>query len=178
MGIKPGTYLGGIRCVEDLRLRSHVDEITGCWHCRIGLRKGISYVCLQLDGRNVKMSGRRAALLLSGVDPKPGQVAFATDTCEGRDCVNPEHARWGDTAARMQWLGRQGVFSTPERCAHLARANKHRAKLTDEQRLEVRTSSEQCKVLAERLGVTPSLISQTRNRRSSRPAISVFGWRP
>lgn len=179
MGNKAGAYLGGIRTLEDLRLRSHVDDVTGCWCYRLYLNaNGLAYVRATVDGVQVKALGRRAALLLAGSKPKPGQVAYPKADCFTTECVNPKHARWGSTRDRMRLHAARGMFSTPERRLMLITNGRQASKLSDEQRLEVSMSNEPPTQAAARLGISKERVSQLRRGMKTKLATTVFDWRP
>lgn len=173
-----GTYLGGIRTPADLLLRSNVDEDTGCWRWKGRCQKGTPFMTLTIDGHERNTSGRRAALILSGSLPKDGQVAYPSDRCAFHDCVRPKCARWGSVSERMQYVARLGKFNDPGRLARLAAYNETRRKVSDEQVLEILLSEENGVELAKRMPVGPRQISYIRNRTATRPAISIFEWRP
>ena len=104
-----GTYLGGIRNLDDLRLRCVVDEDTGCWHWRLSKCDGVPKVHVThpaLPRPGHIMRGRRAALLLArGRDLPAGHVAYARLTCQSADCVNPSHCQSGDRHAHGRQFG-------------------------------------------------------------------------
>lgn len=179
MGNKTGDHLGGIRALEDLRLRCHVDDVTGCWCWRMHLnRNGLAYVRAEIDGVRVKGLGRRIALLLAGKPPKAGQVAYPRAKCFTTACVNPEHARWGTTRDRMRFHSSRGMFSTPERRLMLISNGRQASKLSDEQRLEVSISTEPPALAAARLGISKERVSQLRRGARTKLATTVFDWRP
>jgi hypothetical protein len=162
-----GTYLGGIRTLEDLRQRCVIDAETGCWHWRLSFSQGSPRVHLQhpaaAGGRlGVAMRGRRAALLLAtGSDLPPGHFAFARACCKADDCVNPAHSRSGNRQQHGEWLRKTG---------------KVKNLLT-----KSLASDEPNQALADRLGVSKFVIYQVRNGRThvgALPGASVFSWRP
>ena len=185
MSHKPGTDLGGIRTLEDLRIRCYVSEETGCWHCRMAMCDGAPRLHLvRLDGKHVTMRGRRAALYLRDGEMLPaGHIAFARASCHANDCVNPDHTRSG---SKKQWgaeIARRGKWKgLPAKVAANERTNRRRRALTDEQAERVRKCELPATVLAEEFGVSASLVRGVRTgarymRRSAPPA-SVFAWRP
>lgn len=178
MAPKKGQRLGGVYELEDLRLRSHIEPECGCW--RWGMRTnpaGTASVTIVIDGKKRDMNGRRAALLLAGVKPQPGQEAIALPHCPHTDCVNFAHSFFGSRKQRNEALAARGAWSDPSHYAAIAAHARSVRKLDDEQRLEVACSSEPGSVWAERLGVSESLISQIRRGERRTPVASVFEWR-
>jgi hypothetical protein len=178
MAPKKGQRLGGVYELEDLRLRSRIEPECGCW--RWGLRKnpaGAASVTMVLDGKKRDMNGRRAALILAGFKPKPGQDAIPLAICPHVDCVNFEHSRFGSRKERNQALAARGVWGDPSNYAALVAHARSIRKLDDNKRLEVACSPETGKAWAERLGVSESLISAIRRGERRSPVASVFEWR-
>lgn len=178
MAPKKGQRLGGVYELEDLRLRSRIEPECGCW--RWGLRlnpAGSASVSIVLEGKKRDMNGRRAALILAGFTPKPGQDAIQLPLCPHTDCVNFEHSRFGSRKERNQALAARGVWSDPSNYAAIAAHARSIRKLDPEQRLEVACSSETGKAWAQRLGVSESLISAIRRGERKTPVSSVFEWR-
>lgn len=130
-----GTYLGGIRTVADLRERCYVDDDSGCWHWRLGGSCGWPRVHIPHPKTGVKtaMRGRRAALvLLRGKDLNAGQIAFAIDACESKDCVNPAHCRSGTKATWGKSIAGTAAARTPAKVESARKAGIGRRKLTRE----------------------------------------------
>ena len=178
MAGKKGQPQGGIYALEDLRLRSRIEPECGCW--RWGLRKsssGSASVTMFIDGKKRDLNGRRAALILAGIKPKPGDEAIAKPHCPHVDCVNFEHSFFGSRKTRNEALAARGAWSDPSNYAALVAHARSIRKLGDEKRLEVACSPETGKVWAERLGVSESLISAIRRGERRSPAASVFEWR-
>lgn len=180
MAPKKGQRLGGIYELEDLRIRCRIDAECGCW--RWGLRlndSGAAEASVMVDGKKRDITGRRASLILSGPAPKPGQEAIPRAICQHMDCVNPGHSRWGSRRERQVALAARGRWSKPLDYARLVETSRARRKLDDDQRLEIASSTERLSVLAQRYGVSESLVSGIRRGVSRRGApTSVFGWRP
>jgi hypothetical protein len=175
-----GKDLGGIRTLDGLMQRCHVDSTSGCWHCRLYLNQGrfpqVNIIHPE-TGQAVKMMGRRAALILAGKPPNPGHVAFARSNCEATDCVNPEHSRsaskkvWGKALAasdRMKGL--------PNKIAANRKTAASQRILTSDQVREIRVSDEPAAALGKRLGVSSYAVWSVRNGKTHKPASasSVF----
>ena len=178
-----GKYLGGIRSVECMRKRSHVDPDTGCWHWRLAIVQGNPKVHFIMPdtGLGTAMRGRRAALYLHrGADLPAGHVAFARPTCKSRDCVNPAHATSGDRDAHGMSLRQSGaVAGLASKCAGSRKGWDGRRKLTPEAVADIRSSSESNLELAARWGVSQFAIWSCRVGQTHRNAVagsSVFNW--
>jgi hypothetical protein len=183
----PGTYLGGIRTLEDLRERCVIDADTGCWHWRMAITQGAPRVHLQhpQDGRKVTMRGRRAALLLAtGRDLPRGHTAYARHCCQADDCVNPEHSRSGNRREHGQWLTKSGKVKNllGKRAASRRGWDTRGRKVTPEMRQDILNSTDEpWQALADRLGVSKFVIYQVRKgltHSAALPGASVFNWRP
>lgn len=178
MAGKKGQPQGGIYELEDLRLRSRIEPECGCW--RWGMRKnpsGSASVTMFIDGKKRDLNGRRAALILAGVKPKPGDEAIALPHCPHVDCVNFEHSRFGSRKQRNEALAARGVWSDPSQYAAIVAHARSIRKVDDEMRLEIACSPEPGSAWAQRLGVSESLISQIRRGERRTPVASVFEWR-
>lgn len=176
-----GAYLGGIRTVEDLRKRSHVDEETGCWHWKLALNGNSPKVWFQLGDKRTCMRGRRAALsVLNGECLPANLVAFATRDCKSDDCVNPAHSRAGDRKQAGAALAKSGrTKGLPTKILASRKSGAKRAKFTPQIVEEIRSSSEPTASIAKRLGVAQNTVWQCRIGNTYKPlGASVFNWRP
>lgn len=177
MSHKHGAYLGGIRTVEDLRLRCYVDECTGCWHWRLAMDDGFALVHFVAPdtGERKKTRGRRAALwLANGHDIGPGRVAAAH--CESSDCVNPAHAK----SMTNQQLGREITGTYPPRAGLPIRGRK----LTPAQVIAIRAGGKSCEAWARELGLASRTVWAARVGETFRylppatPTVFSLGSRP
>jgi hypothetical protein len=162
-----GAYLGGIRCVMDLRDRCYVDKDTGCWHWRLATCQNLPKV--HLHGRKHAVRGRRAAMILSlGRDLVQGEMAVAK--CDSLDCVNPGHAFIGTRKDHAEWMRKTGRSKSVKKQISIlkARMARKKTKLSFEIAREMRASDEPTHVLAERYGVAKSAASAARSGRSWR----------
>ena len=185
MPTKTGDYLGGIRTVEDLRIRCVVDAETECWHWRLAMVQGspkVHFVAPDGSGRRT-MCGRRAALYLHrGIDIPRGHVAFAKLMCRSADCVNPEHSTSGDRHAHGAWITAAGVHNWPDAKAKRSAASrkawdKRGRKLTAADVQQIRASSESAAKIAGRIGVSQFAVWAARVGNTHRPHLpqaSVF----
>lgn len=184
MSFPKGTRLGGIRTVEDLKLRSVVDEDTGCWHWSMAMFAGAPRVHAWLPdtGREVTMRGRRAALYLEqGHDIPAKHIAYARHCCKSDDCVNPAHSRSGTKAQWGKWLTKTGkTKNLPSKCVAARKGwDKRGRKLTPEDVADIRSSKDSIVKTARRLGVSTGAVSSVLQQLSHRPLMagaSVFTW--
>ena len=59
-----GTYLGGIRSVEDLRLRSRICEESGCWRYGLAVSDNGAELSVLVEGERLRCRGRAAAVMM------------------------------------------------------------------------------------------------------------------
>jgi hypothetical protein len=108
------------------------------------------YGKLNIGGRY--LSVHRLALALATGEEPDGMYA-AHGPCNKRACMNPRHLRWATPAENSNDRHRDGT---------LYRGPRRWAKLTEEQVIEIRTSTERSARLAERFGVSDSTICNIR----------------
>lgn len=170
MSHEHGAYLGGIRCIEDIRQRCVMDDETGCWH----LRTARGRVFPKGDGRTQRIwvhgrgavSATRAVWELAHGRPVRGDRR-AVRTCESYDCANPEHIKaLNESQAMSLHTGKR----TPARDEQLRRLQQSRRALNAEQVRAILLSDESTRVAALRFGVSQSTIWGVRNGRTYRSA--------
>lgn len=128
----------------------------GCWEwegCRSDTGYGTFYA-----GR-VYSSHRYSWELHNGPIPKGMCVLHR---CDNRACVRPDHLWLGTKADNSRDMAAKGRERAPSKPG----SQHHGAKLTEAAVLEIRASADSGRVLAERYGVSPSLISLVRKRRA------------
>ena len=156
----PGAYLGGIRTVEDIRLRCYVDPNSGCWRWRLHFSRGRSCCVWFLEGVEHKGTASRAAWMLSGRRLEPGWVVSRyRSLCDSDDCCNPEHHRAGPKGKVLPKL------TAEQRTRHrigVTLESRRRSKLNMQAVLEIRHSDAPCHAEAAKWGVGPTTISQIR----------------
>lgn len=183
MSHEHGSYLGGVKCIETLRDRCRVDPHTDCWHWSLSVCQGTPMVWLHLGGgRRVKMRGRRAALFLArGTDLPAGHLAYARKSCNSSDCVNPAHCMSGSKAQWGSDMAARGEFKNiPSRIRASRETGARMRALTDDQAHEVRHSNLTLRELAQKFGVSVSLVGEVRRGvryREVANGASVFAWR-
>lgn len=179
MSVAKGQNLGGVFTVDDLMQRSHVDEDCGCWHWKQWCwPSGMPGVWVMHNGEKAKVSGRRAALILSGKLVRRGDKAYATENCYSADCVNPAHARIGRMRDVMKLAAARGVFDDPKHHAHLVISAKARSRLTEAKRLEVALDrSITANEAALKHGISQRMVNRIRAQLGRKTVASVFEWR-
>jgi hypothetical protein len=183
-----GTYLGGIRTLEDLRIRCAVDDDTGCWHWRLSKCDGVPKVHVThpaLPRPGHIMRGRRAALLLArGRDLPAGHVAYARLQCTSKDCVNPAHCQSGDRDAHGVYLTKSGRVKGLLSKAKASRAmwDKRGRKVTPEVRAHILASEASTYALAKELNLSQFAVWSVRQKGAVHTPhlaqASAFTWRP
>lgn len=183
MGQKKGADLGGVRTLDDLMLRCHVDADTGCWHWRGAMQtrsNGSSEPRVWLADECRTVTIRRAAWLLAGKrELRNGETVWCRCRCE--NCGNPAHMSAGTKAQWGAWVHQRGhLRGRPERSA-INRRNKlesGQTKLTPEL-VQWAIESPQLGVdAAWGLDVSPTTLSRVRLRKTFAPlvpAASIFG---
>ena len=181
MSIEPGTYLGGVRTIEDIRSRCFIDEDTGCWHWKLAINGGAPHIHFHLDGKSVVMRGRRAVKVLeTGQRLSKSLNCLGLDSCDP-DCVAPAHIKVANRKALGAQIRRTGKCKTLKKKASGRDAAKAKRKLTVDQVLEIRSSDFSQRALAQQFGVSQCTIWAARSGKSFREGLannSVFNWRP
>lgn len=173
----------GIRTVDDLMARCHVDEYSGCWHWRLATYRGAARASVLVNGKAQMMSGRKASLLLSGQEIKEGHRAFARPFCRSKDCVNPAHSQSGTVKKHGAVMAKVGTLKGIPAKVRSARENgRKNSKLTLDLAREIRDSSESYRELSERLGVDEKTIYGVKHHfrwkecANVLPTADVFAW--
>ena len=99
--------------------------------------------------------------------------------CRESHCVNFDHMQITTKAGVGKLAAKEGAYAA--RRGKVMLLSRARAKLTLEKAREIRMSDESKRVLAQRYGVSPSLIGNIRRGEAWREAAngaSVFNWRP
>ena len=175
MSIKKGHYLGGIRTLDDLRLRCVcLDDADKCWHLLGARRQPLVRDIVHVFGIG-GMTATRAAWMLSGKPLMPHLVVFRT--CESRDCVNPDHLHQGPRRSVVKQNAASGLYRSPEQIAPLLAASASRRKTTLEMVKLIVESDLSAPALAKVLPISAGRINVIRRERRARPN-SVFSWRP
>jgi hypothetical protein len=185
MSFRSGTYLGGIRDLEDLRLRCRIDADTGCWHWSLALDRGQAKVHFVTpdSGRYVCTRGPRAALYLAlGRDLPAGHRAWHHVRCTSADCVNPGHCVSGDRERYGEHIRATGQLrGLPQTLAANTRTARAKfAKLTEAQVRQIRLAEGTQEQIAERFGVSRARIGAIRRGEGWRDVLtnaSVFSFR-
>jgi hypothetical protein len=181
-GIKMGQYLGGIRNIDDLKMRCLIDDETDCWHWRLGKTKGkYPKISFKISGEAQSRTGVRAVFVLLGRDVPDGYTVYHYK-CHSIDCLNPAHLKMGTHKEKWAHIKAEGYMrGNPTRLlANKATAMK-RCKVAAHLGL-ILNSDKTSVELAKELGIHASTIRSARSRSSTgAPQVanaSVFTWRP
>lgn len=178
MSYPKGANLGGIRTIEDLRLRCRIDEDTDCWHYGKASRSHHAPgVRLAVLGQEMVSLGVAIAVLSTGKRPEKGVCWHVT--CTTPQCANPDHRKAGTRRSQMRSANYKPAAQT---LAKIASTKRSKSALSKDAIEAIRSSDETLAVLSERHGVSPSHISRIRLGQcwseTAAPAASVFSWRP
>lgn len=171
-----GTRLGGIRTLDDLRDRCHIDDDTGCWIWRGATTRARPSLWLPAIGTRTS-SGNAICILVTGERPKKGAIWHVT--CGETLCCNPAHRN------------RRGNRSTQMLAAKITRSPATRAKIAKTKVVDspfdaaviaaIRMSAGTLEEVAEQFGCSPSYASRVRRGelRAQTVAVnsSVFAYR-
>jgi len=170
------TRRAGISHVNDLRARCRVDPITDCWHWTGATDRGLPAMWHAPTRTRTTMTGIMRLLLED--DPGPTMHWYAA--CGNPRCGNPAHRKAGTRSELQRTLQPR---KTPAQRAAVARG-KHAqpgSRYNAETAAAIRGSDEILRVLAERHGLSISMVSRIRMGKAWAVApqgASVFGWRP
>ncbi len=131
------------------------EPYSGCY-LWFGAHDRQGYGRISVGGRSgqAQVSHRIAWQLHRGEIPNGLDVCH---TCDTPECVNPDHLFVGTRRDNMQDAANKGRTTIGER--------NPQSKLTEAQVLEIRSSPESRKVLAQRYGVLPNAISRIKSRK-------------
>lgn len=115
----------------------------------------------RVNGKARYIAAHRAAYVLAHGDIAAGLVVM--HSCDVRTCVNPAHLSLGTQAQNVHDAAKKGVYN-------LSADNSAKRKLTDNDVLLIRESTENRSVLAEQFGVSPGYITQIKLIRVRRAA--------
>lgn len=161
-----GTHLGGVRSLEDLRLRC-VCRV-GCWHLRTArgrrYQRGDGPMRIWSALHGTSLLARRLAWELHTGAPVPSGRSVI-DTCEEHDCVNPDHLRAVSRQECVRVMVERGLTATPAKTIANRLQGAKRSRISPEVWGWVYESTQSSAAIAVVLGVPHSHISQKRARR-------------
>lgn len=180
MSMPKGTHLGGIRELEDLRLRCRVDPDTGCWHFggkEHRRQAGSVAPRVWFDGKCTTIP--KAGWLLAGKPLKEGHNVWPR--CRTHCCGNPAHLLSGTKAQWGKWVKDRGFMrGRPERSAINRRIKLQTGQcaLTLELVSWIRDSSQTGREIAHALNVSEQVVSRARrgDTYAVAPVASIFAW--
>jgi hypothetical protein len=147
-GFPTGTDLGGIRCIEDLRLRCRIVEGDDCWHWAgaFDTKKNLPKLWFPLFGTTTT-PGPVIAFLKTGCRPKKSRWL---SRCGSGDCVNPDHWAVSSHAEACRRRPRKNTAVGDYRATLARRA---RAKLDDASAADIRAREHGAQHYADKYGV-------------------------
>ncbi len=178
-----GTKLGGIRTIEDIRLRCYCQPETGCWHWRgAAKRKGDKVIEPRVwlaDARKCSTLSRASWSLAKGVEVADGKTVWRK--CLQLDCGNPDHMMTGTKKKWGDWVKRKGYLrGLPVRVAinRKIKIKSGQTKMTMEMAEQIRRDPRTGVEIAAELGVSSQVVSRIRTRKTFVPVVasSVFSW--
>lgn len=138
-------------------LRARCEEEGHCWLWTGYFGNGVPMVYSKGRMRSVRL------VLLELQGPVRRSAKYFAPTCGNAACVCPDHIAQRHPAEHMAHMGRNVDSRGPARRIKLtAHARATKAKLTIEQAREIRMSTESGPVLAERYGVSRSIVNRIR----------------
>lgn len=176
-----GSDGGGVRTVDDLRMRCVVDEDTHCWLWR-GATRVASNRCTEtrvwVPSLARVLPVPRAAWIVAGKrELQKGETVWRR--CSEDQCCNPAHLMAGDKAAWGAFVASKGLFAgRPERSAinRAVKINSGCTSITMELAAWARESDQMGVDVAHALGVSSTVVTRIRKMRTFAPVrtASVF----
>lgn len=149
-----GNWYGGIRTIDDLRLRT-VDE-GDCWIWK-GALSSSGQPSLWLHGGHKFSAGGAIKFLLTGEKPTPGFVW--APMCRSALCVNPAHRKEMTVLEHRRWSRTDRTLA--QRIVY-AKLKQQASRIDWNIVHEIRASSQTHEQLAEKHGLSISMISKIR----------------
>jgi hypothetical protein len=178
----PPRKSGGIRTIEDIRQRCHVEADTGCWIWRGYASKDMSpHPVMRLAALGICVSaGAAISLITRGERSTPAKVMYAH--CGNSLCCNPAHRRSGGKKAAMKVAGQTGRPKPADVVAKMTRAARARSPFTADDVSDIRAlqGKEPARNVAARFNVCTATICRIwkgQNWRTATTGSSVFNWR-
>jgi len=132
-----------------------VNKITGCWNTYNGAKKHEGYRTFQIkyNNKNKTITAHRFSYIVHKGDIPNGLVVM--HTCDNPRCINPKHLILGTRKQNTQDMIDKGRHYTGEGLS--------RKKLTDQQIINIRNSTESSYQLAKIYPVSPTQIRRIKN---------------
>lgn len=161
-----GAHLGGVRTIEDVRQRCHVDEETGCWHLRTARGRKVDTTRthrIWVHGLGSISVTRAVWELTHGCRVPKGKKAVRS--CRSRDCVSPEHVVALTDGDHKRLMHSLGLFMVGKRAETFERTCR-RAKLSEDDVRYILSSPWSAAKIAKAYGVRAETISKVRRGES------------
>lgn len=163
-----------------LEIVARFNGVDGCWEwpMSINVQTGYGQFVIRVGGKSINIAAHRMSfsVLVCGISDGMGIL----HRCDNRSCFNPKHLFQGTAADNMADMCAKGRSAKRSLTAyrgndHWTRKNpekitygeqRYQSVLTEDNVLEIRSSSETGRALARKFGVTPSAISAVKNKKS------------
>jgi hypothetical protein len=149
---------------------ARVTEEGNCWTWTGSLQNNVPM--MPMGKRQRYIPARRYVMQAMGIPAKAG-MAFLGATCGNLSCVKPEHIKQRTVKEQMRVMGKNVTNGNELLRRHKIALSKRKlyGKLTPETALEIYSSTESGDVLAERYGVSKSLVNRVRRGDSWKTAL-------
>lgn len=164
--------MSGIRTLEDMRQRCHVDDETGCWLWRMAVANTTPSMRLPALGRTVA-AGVAICFLTTDALPAPGVIWHRIDTCRSMLCVCPAHRTAGTQLSKMAFM--RGTKKPPLTKVRMAAARRAHSVVTEAIVADIRSSKLTGTELAGKHGISVSHACRIKRNTARRPlGVSAF----
>lgn len=150
-----------IHTLKTLEALSRWDD--DCLEWRSYMIKGL-YPQVFHDGSMIMV--RKLVMQLAGRETPP--MSYYKPSCDNPRCIRLEHIKIVPSGRHMTSMAYAVDHQSPVRIAKLQKAAAPRRKLTDEQVMEIRASSDATRDIAARYGISKSIVCKIKRNRSNR----------
>ncbi len=174
MAMQQGTYVCGVRTLEDLRARCVIREGDDCWHLRTARGKPMptgQTLRVFAYGNPTSVAARPLAIRLSGRRLPNGWCAVAK--FDSYDCINPDHLACHPRGDAVRISAARGEHSTARKTIAYRLQGAKRSRITPELWGWVYESSQSSKAIGHALDIADNHIALKRAKH--RQAHMVMG---
>jgi hypothetical protein len=143
------------------RFWDKVDKSGECWIWK-GTKFRTGYGMFRFEGK--VGSSHRASWKLSHGDIMEGMCVL--HTCDNKLCVNPQHLWLGSQQDNIDDMWRKGRWKTGGRSNCIKGMMHYKAKITDQQVKEIRVDLRVQRLIAKTYGISRSLVSHIKTKRT------------
>lgn len=163
MAMPHGTYVCGVRTLDDLRARCVIRDGDDCWHLRTARGKPMPLgktLRVFAYGCPTSVAARPLAIRLAGRRLPNGWCAIAT--CDSYDCINPAHLTGHTRAEAVRISASRGEHSTARKTIASRMSGAKRSRITPELWGWVYESSQSSTAIGHALDIAESHIALKR----------------